>query len=175
MSNKNKPQNAIKGVQGFQRIDKATGLPIEVENRGFKEPKKFNAEQEEQIRKLAELGCTYEQIALVMKCDKSTLVRGYQDAIHQGWEDTNNKLRKRQIDIALEADPKIASTMLIWLGKNKLGQSDHVKAEPITGKLDLNVQVVDKETADALKTFLKPTKTEDKPESTEPVERPREV
>lgn len=73
-----------------------------------------------QIETLAKLHCTYEEIAAVMKCSVDTLQRRYHALIDSARDQGKASLRRVQMKRALEGD----KTMLVWLGKQYLGQSD---------------------------------------------------
>ena len=93
----------------------------------------------EQIQKLAQLGCTQREMASVLNVSRSTLDRrltepAFRDALEAGDANLNVSLRRKQVELALAGD----RTMLIWLGKQRLGQADKVMhasvgAEEIAG------------------------------------------
>ena len=83
----------------------------------------------EQVAKMAAIGCSYAEIAAVMKCDPSTLTRRFAQVIKDGHEKLNASLRRSQYDVGVN---KKNATMLIWLGKQYLGQTDKVEQ---SGKL----------------------------------------
>lgn len=56
------------------------------------------------------------------------------DAIEQGYAETRQHLRKTQLDLALSGH----SSMLMWLGKQYLGQADQHKVE---SKTEINITV----------------------------------
>jgi hypothetical protein len=75
----------------------------------------------EQVEKLAQLGLSYAEIAAVLDCDASTLTRRFAQVIKKGHEHRDASLRRTQFDVAVnQKNP----TMLIWLGKQFLGQRD---------------------------------------------------
>lgn len=81
---------------------------------------KFTPEEEEMVSRLAELFATEHEIAYVMGISRSTL-RKYPDLLAAGKARAKIKLRRAQMEKALEGNP----TLLIWLGKQMLGQSDN--------------------------------------------------
>ena len=89
-----------------------------------RKPLEFTAEQEEQIRKLAEISATMEEIAYVMGCSRSAL-RNFTHLVDEGKARGKVKLRRAQMELALSGNP----TLLIWLGKQMLGQSDNPVGE----------------------------------------------
>lgn len=83
----------------------------------------------EQVKLLAGIGCPVEEIALVLGCDKRTLERRFAVVIETGRADMKKALRRKQVEIALKGD----RTMLIWLGKQLLGQRDEQRMEHAGG------------------------------------------
>ena len=82
----------------------------------------------EQIRSLAKLGCTWDEIASVLQIARGTFAarmkeKTNRDAYDLGIAEGNMSLRRAQYDSAMGGN----STMLIWVGKNRLGQTDRVE------------------------------------------------
>lgn len=75
------------------------------------------------LKKLAAIGCTYEEMADVMGCDKSTLTRRFAHIIKEGYSEGNKSLRRKQFEIAIGGNVG----MLIWLGKQRLGQVERTE------------------------------------------------
>jgi hypothetical protein len=78
-----------------------------------------------QIVKLAQLQCTYEEIASFFDVDKSTISRNYATEVTKGRGIGKISLRRKQYDVAMNGNP----TLLIWLGKQYLGQKEPERAE----------------------------------------------
>lgn len=76
-----------------------------------------------QIKTLAEIGCTCSEIAAVMSCSENTLRANFCDIIKSGVESGNASLRHHQFKAAKAG----SVAMLIWLGKQRLGQRDVVE------------------------------------------------
>jgi len=74
----------------------------------------------EEVVKLAAIGCTDREIAEWVGITESTLRYNFNSELIKGKGQLIQSLRKAQIRTALEGNP----TMLVWLGKNILGQSD---------------------------------------------------
>ena len=72
------------------------------------------------IEKLSSIGCTQEEIAAVCGCTARTLRNRAKDQMSAGMEKMRVSLRRWQYEKAKEGNV----TMLIWLGKQYLGQSD---------------------------------------------------
>ena len=75
---------------------------------------------EEQVLELARLHCTNQEMADFFEVKLQTFVDNFRDIITNGRLETNQRLRRAQLKLALNGD----RSMLIWLGKNILGQSD---------------------------------------------------
>ena len=73
-----------------------------------------------QIRELASILCTNEEIAAVMGCSPDTLERRYSEIIKTAKESGKCSLRRAQWKAAIGGN----ATMLIWLGKHILGQRE---------------------------------------------------
>jgi len=84
---------------------------------------------EDQIKLLAGIGCPVDEIALVLGCSKRTLETRYCVLIETGRADMRKSLRRKQVELALKGD----RTMLIWLGKQLLGQRDEQRMEHAGG------------------------------------------
>ena len=74
----------------------------------------------DEVYKLACLHCSDQEIADWFAIPRETLKYNFRDLIQKGYNSTKQQLRKAQIDVALKGNV----SMLIWLGKNMLGQSD---------------------------------------------------
>jgi hypothetical protein len=75
---------------------------------------------EEVIHELASIHCTMKEIASIMKCSVDTLERRYADIIKKGQDEGRSSLRRAQYKSAMGGN----ATMLVWLGKQLLGQKD---------------------------------------------------
>ena len=78
----------------------------------------------EQVRKLAQMNGSYEEIAAVLGCDPSTLTRRFAQVIKQGREHLQMSLKRAQYVSGI-VNGNV--TMQIWLGKQLLGQKDQVE------------------------------------------------
>lgn len=74
----------------------------------------------DEVYKLASLHCNYQEIADWFEIPRETLKYNFRDIIQKAYSETNQRLRRAQIDVALKGN----AVMLIWLGKQMLGQSD---------------------------------------------------
>ena len=82
-------------------------------------PKKYNIDKD-QVEKLAALGCTNSEIASFFGCEDSLISKSYSRNVTKGKERGKTRLRQMQWRSA----EKGSVPMLIWLGKQVLGQSD---------------------------------------------------
>lgn len=80
---------------------------------------------ERQLETLAQIGCTYAEMAAVMGVHPDTLADRFSEQIETWRQGGKASLRKRQWGAALSGD----RTMLIWLGKQELGQRDFKSIE----------------------------------------------
>jgi hypothetical protein len=76
---------------------------------------------DEDVYKLAAMGCNDREIARWFDISDDVLRYNFSDIIAKGREELKQNLRRAQIKLALQGN----ATMLIWLGKNILGQSDN--------------------------------------------------
>ena len=91
---------------------------------------------EKEVEKLASYGLSSEDIADFFGVSKSTIDHRFCNVIKKGRMFVKIKLRKKQIDVALKGNVP----MLIWLGKQMLGQ----KESPTEDK-EIRVEVIRKE------------------------------
>ena len=75
----------------------------------------------EDVYKLAAIGSTDREIAAWFSIDEQTLRYNFKEIMEKGREDLKQSLRQAQLKLALSGN----AVMLIWLGKNILGQSDN--------------------------------------------------
>lgn len=74
----------------------------------------------EEVKRLASIGASERDYGDWFGCSGSTIVKRFSDVIAKHNGRTRSKLRQKQIQLALEGD----KTMLIWLGKQMLGQTE---------------------------------------------------
>lgn len=72
------------------------------------------------VYNLAAIGCSDREIAQWFDVDENTLRYNFSDIIAKGREALKHSLRRAQLKLALSGN----AVMLIWLGKNYLGQTD---------------------------------------------------
>lgn len=74
----------------------------------------------EEVYKLAQIGCKDIEIADWFGIDNNTLRYNFSAELTKGREHLKQSLRRAQLEVALKGN----AVMLIWLGKQYLGQSD---------------------------------------------------
>tara|TARA_R110000803_G_scaffold84117_1_gene150291 strand:+ start:108 stop:446 length:339 start_codon:yes stop_codon:yes gene_type:complete len=82
---------------------------------------KAAAANRELVSRLAEIHCTLDEIAVVTGISKAKLESKYAKELALGKANGKSGLRRTQMTRALDGDPR----MLIFLGKNLLGQSEN--------------------------------------------------
>jgi hypothetical protein len=93
----------------------------------------------EKLFDLASKGLTNAEIAAKLECSPDTIERNYPEELAEGRNVARAMLRSKQFELAIAGNV----TMLIWLGKNMLGQSDKTE---VTGKNgEPFYQVIDRE------------------------------
>ncbi len=75
---------------------------------------------EKQVEKLASYGLTNKEISEALGYDENTLKRNFEIFLTKGKVNLKQRLKRKQIDVALGGNV----SMLIWLGKQYLGQAD---------------------------------------------------
>ena len=88
----------------------------------------------EVVYKLASTGMKNSEIAEWLEIDDSTLNYNFKQQLSKGRLNLNRSLRQAQIQLALSGN----ATMLIWLGKNILGQSENPFDSESSGPLPWN-------------------------------------
>ncbi|MFA5805415.1 MAG: hypothetical protein WC879_12305 [Melioribacteraceae bacterium] len=94
--------------------------------------KKEKNKEEITIQKLAGYGLTNKEIAEALGYDDNTLKRNFEIFLIKGRVNLKERLKRKQISVAMQGNV----TMLIWLGKQYLGQ-----AEKIEESGDYNVKI----------------------------------
>ena len=89
-------------------------------------PKKYNLDTEK-IEQLAGFGCTNTEIASFFGCDESLIRKSYSEYLSKGRD--KGKIRLRQLQ--WRAAERGNVSMMIWLGKQVLSQTDKQEVEHI--------------------------------------------
>jgi len=113
-------------------------------------PQKEATLTEAQIERMASIGCTDAEIAVLAGIDDTTLQKSFSALLKKGRADLRDKLRTAQVRKALgffvqktNKDGSVDvymtepdNTMLIWLGKQYLGQSDKTETKDTSDPVD---------------------------------------
>ena len=102
---------------------------------------------EQTIQKLAQLHCTYDEIASFIGVSTKTLQRNYVHLIKKGRETGNISLRRAQFEKALGGNV----AMQIWLGKQHLDQKDKIEQTTYNEPLPLIINAKPDEIEDVEK------------------------
>lgn len=86
-------------------------------------PRKKASIDPNQVEQLATIFCTLDEIAAVLGCSKRTLQRRFVTIIERGRAKGRMSLKRTQFHVA---NKKENPQMLIWLGKQHLGQADKI-------------------------------------------------
>jgi len=88
------------------------------------------------IEKLASIFCTNEEISTIVGCHPDTLADNFSEYLKKGRDKGKMSLRRMQWEKAQSGN----TTMLIWLGKQMLGQKDKIETsennEPLPWSYD---------------------------------------
>jgi len=88
------------------------------------------------IEKLASIFCTNQEIATIVGCHPDTLADNFSEYLKKGRDKGKMSLRRMQWEKAQSGN----TTMLIWLGKQMLGQKDKIETsennEPLPWSYD---------------------------------------
>lgn len=99
------------------------------------------------IEKLAAIQCSNVEIASILGCHPDTLRDNYSTELNKGRQHGRMTLRRKQWESAMGGN----TTMLIWLGKQYLAQTDRVESTVIDDERPLR-ELSDAELMERLKT-----------------------
>jgi hypothetical protein len=85
----------------------------------------------ELVYKLAVIHCSPKEIAQIVGCSADTIRGRFSDILAKGRAEGKQSLRRKQMEVAMSGN----TSMLIWLGKNILGQSDTPISEEDLSKI----------------------------------------
>ena len=88
---------------------------------------KFISPDPDKIQMLASFGCSITEIAKYFRIDESTVRKKYKDELETGRESLKVKIRTLQLKFAERGN----TALLIWLGKQYLGQTDRKEIDLI--------------------------------------------
>jgi len=92
-------------------------------------PKKYIVDKNE-LEKLASYGCSVNDCAEFFNCPPNIISKSYSEIYTKGFNSLKKRLRMSQLQLAFKGN----ATMLIWLGKQYLEQSDRQEID-LSGKL----------------------------------------
>lgn len=75
------------------------------------------------IENLSKCGLTNKEIAEALGYDENTLKRNFEIFLIKGRANLKERLKRKQIQVAMQGNV----TMLIWLGKQYLGQAEKIE------------------------------------------------
>lgn len=92
-----------------------------------------------EVETLASYGCTATEIAAFFNCNETTIRKRFSENLTKGKESGKIRLRQKQFKVAMAGNV----AMLIWLGKQTLGQTDKQGIEH-SGTIDskLTIEVI---------------------------------
>lgn len=111
--------------------EKVRKVKAKAEERSVHIGRPFKELDEAEIYKMAKEGATLEEMSVTLDASPTLLHKRYDAVIKRGQAYLNKSLRRKQVDLALKGD----RTMLIWLGKNLLGQRDSLDMSNKDGTL----------------------------------------
>lgn len=82
----------------------------------------------EQVKALAGIQCTVKEMCAVLGCSRTTIFEKYKNELREGRRMGKAELRRLQWNAAKDGN----TGMLIWLGKQWLGQTDVTRNDIIT-------------------------------------------
>jgi hypothetical protein len=77
-----------------------------------------------QVEQLAAIGCSGDEIAAVIGCSRDLIYKRFSTVLKEGHEKRNASVRRAQYEVGVKNKNAV---MLIFLGKQFLGQSDKVE------------------------------------------------
>ena len=97
----------------------------------------------DQVRDLAALQCTIDEMAHVLKVNRDTIYARFSDALEEGRAQGNISIRRKMFWRAMEAFNGTGDTqMLIWLSKQYLGHKDRSQDEVLSINFNVSVNEV---------------------------------
>lgn len=100
----------------------------------------------DEVELMASLGCPDREIAEYFGVNEDTLRYNFKNYLLNGKQNLRSGLRKAQLRVALEGNP----TMLIWLGKQLLSQSDTIYNTDALQPLPWNQDETETDTAETI-------------------------
>ena len=98
---------------------------------------------EEAVRRCAEFGMTYEEMADYFSCAKQTLVDRFQDTIKSGHSEMKESIRRKRLKIAMDDTHKQQASMLMFLSKVVLGEKEYEVVDSGKTPPSIKIEFVD--------------------------------
>ena len=104
-----------------------------VPSNGGRPKKVLNEQGIQMVEQLARLMCTEDEVGAIIGMSSDTIHNNDNDelfrtAYQNGKENGKASLRRKQYEIAMKGNP----TLLVWLGKQYLGQCEKIQADVST-------------------------------------------
>ncbi len=100
--------------------------------------KRFVEDHQEQVFKMAQIGCTDKELAHILSMSEENLRINFRTELSEGRARLRRGLRAKQLELALgDKNP----TMLIWLGKNYLGQKEPKNEHQHSGGITIEKKI----------------------------------
>ena len=97
------------------------------------QPKKANEIDESIVQRLAEIGANVGHIAYALNTTEDTLHDHFRRELDAGRSNGDVTILKKQYEVAMKG----SVPMLIWLGKQRLGQTDKTQTETMNANFDI--------------------------------------
>lgn len=104
----------------------------------------------EEVEKLAGLNCSTEEIGSFFNVSADTIQRRFAVALKRGRAVINTSLKRQQYKLAMDGNV----TLLIWLGKQLLGQADKSENTVTYRKYEVEIGGNSREAADTSSQYL---------------------
>lgn len=84
---------------------------------------------ENEVRKLAELGCTIKEIADFFQINPTTIYDRFKDVVDEGFANCKMSIRRERMIIAMDRNHPKQASMLMFLSKVFLGEKEYAVIE----------------------------------------------
>lgn len=120
-----------------KKLEKTNSIKKAVKPKVVKRGRKKLKLCKQDITDLAEIGCTNENIAKIMKCSADTIENNFSGACAIGRANMQKSIKKTQLDVAIN-DKNVQ--MLIWVGKQWCSQRDSRQEVEHKGEIPLIIK-----------------------------------
>ena len=98
----------------------------------------FIDDNSDQVYKMAQMGCTDKEQAHILSITEDNLRNNFRTELSEGRSHLRRALRRAQLESAINEKN---TTMLIWLGKNYLGQKEPKNEHQHSGGLTIEKKI----------------------------------